>query len=135
MYHYTKFIRDNKDIVIFSGDKDSSIAIRNKKDYNKKIDEIINDGIQRGKHKETDDNILKELESFQSFLYRHFKNSPHYRQMLPSSRQLARIFATAKTHKLENINDITVDNLKLRPIIDQTGVTVNKYSPKKSTPQ
>ena len=73
MYHYTKFIRDNKDIVILSGDKDSSIAIMNKKDYNKKIDEIINDGIQQGKQKETDDNILKEfisiipLSAFQKF--------------------------------------------------------------------
>ena len=47
MYHYTKFIRDNKDIVILSGGKDSSIAIMNKKDYNKKIDEIINDGIHK----------------------------------------------------------------------------------------
>ena len=103
MYHYTKFIRDNKDIVILSGDKDSSIAIMNKKDYNKKIDEIINDGIQQGKQKETDDNILKELESFQSFLYRHFKNSPHYRQMLPSSHQSARFFATAKLTNLKTL--------------------------------
>ena len=103
MYHYTKFIRDNKDIAILSGDKDSSIAIMDKKDYNKKIDEIINDGIQQGKHKETDDNILKELESFQSFLYRHFKNSPHYRQMLPSSHQPARFFATAKLANLKTL--------------------------------
>ena len=43
---------------------------------------MINEGIQQGKYKETDDNILKELESFQSFLYRHFKNSPHYRQVI-----------------------------------------------------
>ena len=40
--------------------------------------------------------------------------------MLPSSHQPARFFATAKTHKIENINDVTIDNLKLRPIIDQT---------------
>ena len=38
-----------------------------KKDYNKKIDNMINDGIQQGKYKEIDENILKELESFQSF--------------------------------------------------------------------
>ena len=63
MYHKTKFIRDNKDIVILSGDKDSSIVIMNRKDYNKKIDDMINDGMQQGKYKETD-NILKELESF-----------------------------------------------------------------------
>ena len=40
--------------------------------------------------------------------------------MLPSSHQPARFFATAKTHKIENINDVIIDNLKLRPIIDHT---------------
>ena len=43
--------------------------------------------------------------------------------MLPSSHQPARFFAT---HKFENINDITIDNLKLRPIIDQTGTCYYK---------
>ena len=33
----------------------------NKKDCNKKSDERINEGIQQGKQKETDHNILKEL--------------------------------------------------------------------------
>ena len=46
--------------------------------------------------------------------------------MLPSSHQPARFFATAKTNKFENINDITVDNLRLRPIIDQTGTCYYK---------
>ena len=41
--------------------------------------------------------------------------------MLPSSHKPAHFFATAKTYKCENINDITVDNLELRPIINQTG--------------
>ena len=85
---------------------------------------MINGGIQQGIYKETDDNIVKELESFQSFLYRHFKNSkiPHYRQMLPSSHQPACFFATDKTDKFENINDITINNLKLRPVIGQTEI-------------
>ena len=34
----------------------------NEKDYNRKIDDMINEGIQQGKYKETDDNTLKELE-------------------------------------------------------------------------
>ena len=46
--------------------------------------------------------------------------------MLSSSHQAARFFATAKTHRFENINDITIDNLKLRPIIDQTGTLYYK---------
>ena len=120
MSHKIKLIQDNKDIVILSGNKDSSIVIMNEKDYNRKIDDMINEGIQQGKYKETDDNILIELESFQSFLYRHFKNSPHYRQMLPSSHEPACFFATAKTHKFENMNNISTDNLKLPTIIDPT---------------
>ena len=90
----------------------------NKKDYNREADDMVNEGIQQGQYKETDDNIFKK---FESFLYQNFKNSPHRSQMPPSSLQAARFFATAKTHKLENINDITIDKLKLHPIIDQTG--------------
>ena len=44
---------------------------------------MINEGIGQGKYEETGDNILKELEYFQSFLYCHFKDAPFYRQMLP----------------------------------------------------
>ena len=47
---------------ILLGNKGSSIVIMNKKDYNRKIDDMINEGIQQGKYEETDDNILKELE-------------------------------------------------------------------------
>ena len=36
--------------------------------------------------------------------------------MLPSSHQPACFFATDKTHKFENINDITINNLKLPPV-------------------
>ena len=34
----------------------------NKKDYNRKTDDMINEGRQQRKYRETDDNILKELE-------------------------------------------------------------------------
>ena len=36
---------------------------------------MINGGLEQGKRKETDDSILKELESFQSILYRYFKDT------------------------------------------------------------
>ena len=36
--------------------------------------------------------------------------------MLPSLHQPACFFATDKTHKFENINDITINNLKLCPV-------------------
>ena len=41
--------------------------------------------------------------------------------MHPVSNQPGRLFVTAKTHKFTSLNDITVENLKLRPIIDLTG--------------
>ena len=64
---------------------------------------MINDGIQHEKYKETDDNILKKVESFQAFFYQHFKNPTYQRQMLPASYQPACFFVTAKTHKFENM--------------------------------
>ena len=46
--------------------------------------------------------------------------------MLPFSLQPARFFASAKTHKFDNLSDINVTSLKLRPIIDQTGTCYYK---------
>ena len=40
--------------------------------------------------------------------------------MLPSSNQSAQLYGTARTHKFDDINEITVDSLKFRPIIAQT---------------
>ena len=108
------------------GDKDSSVTILNKIDYTNKVQKMINDGIQQGKYIECSDNILKELQSFQSFLYRHFKDRPEYESMKPSSHQPARFFATSKTHKFDKIEDIKLDKLTLRPIIDHTGTVITK---------
>ena len=41
--------------------------------------------------------------------------------MRPRYNQPGRFFATAKTHKFESISEITLEQLKLRHIIDQTG--------------
>ena len=48
------------------------------------------------KYEETEDNILTELESFQSFLYYQFKGAPLYKLMLPSSHQPARFLPLQK---------------------------------------
>ena len=48
--------------------------------------------------------------------------------MCPKSNQPGRFFATAKTHKFGSINDITLDQLKLRPTIDQTGTYIYNVS-------
>ena len=70
--------------------------------------------------------FFKNLKYFQPFLYRHFKDTLYCKQMPPSSHQPARFSASAKTHKFDNLGDINVNNLKLRPIIDQTGTRYYK---------
>ena len=82
---------------------------------------MIQDGITKGVYEVTTDNTHKDLASFQNFLYRHFKCHPDYEKMRPLSNQPARFFATTKTHKFDNFKDINIENLKLRPVIDQTG--------------
>ena len=39
----------------------------------------------------------------------------------PKSIQPVRLYATAKTHKLIDLDEITAEKLKFRPIVDQTG--------------
>ena len=74
---------------------------------------MINEGIEQGKYEESEDNILKELESFQSFFYCYFKDTPYCKQMLLTWYEPARFFALAKTYKFDNLSDINVNNLKL----------------------
>ena len=41
--------------------------------------------------------------------------------MKPDSNQLGSLYEKAKTHMFENLEDVSVGNLKFQPIIDQTG--------------
>ena len=41
--------------------------------------------------------------------------------MRPVSHEPGKLYATAKTHKFNSLDDITVDNLQVRPIISQIG--------------
>ena len=41
--------------------------------------------------------------------------------MLPKLNQPGQLYATAKTNECNSIDDITLENLKLRPIIAQSG--------------
>ena len=82
---------------------------------------MLQHGISEGKYVKTEDNILQELKSFQSFICRRFKKSTFYNHVMPSSHQPDRLFASAKTQKFENFDNINIKKLKLRHIIDQTG--------------
>ena len=102
----------NKDIVVVKGDTDSSVVIMKKLDYAIKLDTMIDYSIMKGTHVETNDNTLKELLLFQDFLYRNFRNYERYEDMQPDSNQPARLYGTAKTHKFETLEEITVANLE-----------------------
>ena len=117
IYHDLKSLIKNKDIKVLQGDKDSSVIIMDSKKYYEKLETRVNEGI----YKETIDTTLHDLKLFQDFLYRNFKDYKDYEKMRPFSNRPARLYAFAKTHKFDNINDVNLDQLKFRPIMDQTG--------------
>ena len=123
-----KDIRNNENIVILSGDKDSIAVFMNKIDYINKVDDMINEGITNRKYEKTTNNTHKDWHNFQSFLQYNFSKHKDYSKLRPVSNQPARLFATAKTHKFSEFNDITVDNIKLRPTVDQTNTHTHAAS-------
>lgn len=66
-------------------------------------------------------NTLKEPSRFHDFLYKRFYNYECYKDMKPNNKQPACLYETDETHKIENLEDITVANLKFWPIISETG--------------
>ena len=59
---------------------------------------MVEDGIKFGFYRVAEDNTLKDLKLFKSFLYRNFRKYEHYEEMLPKSNQLRQLYRTAKTH-------------------------------------
>ena len=114
----------NENIVVISADKESCTVILNETDYVNKVNAMISEGISKGKYVETVDSTRKGLKHFQDFLYRHFYKTKYYDGMRPISNQPAYFFATTKTHKFDTIEYINVEDLKLRPIIEQTGTYI-----------
>ena len=79
---------------------------------------MITESNVEGKYIETVDNKHKDLNCFQDFLYRNLNKREQYKNMHPKSNKPGNFFATAKTQIFNSINNITLDQLKLRPIID-----------------
>ena len=123
-YQTLKNLINNRDIVILEGDKESATVIMNKTDYIRKMNEMIEKGLEDGTYVESEDTTLEDLKHFKDFLYRNFKKHPKYSKMLPKSHRPARMYGSAKTHKFDSYDQITVENLKLRPIMDQSGTMV-----------
>ena len=93
-----------------------------KGDYNHKLQQMIDQAIKNGIYTPTEDNTLNDLRKFQGFLRRNFKDKfARYEDMRPLTNQPGRIYATAKTHKFNSLDEINIDNLKFRPVISQIG--------------
>ena len=83
---------------------------------------MINDGIRDGTYKVTEDNTLDNLKVFRSFLYCNFYGKQeHYEKMLSKSDQPGQLYGTAKIYKFNRIEDITLEKLRFRLIIAQSG--------------
>ena len=89
--------------------------------YYEKLETMVKQAIKNGIYKETADTTLHDLKLFQDFLYRNFKDYKDYEKMRPVSNRPTRFYVSAKTHKFDNINDVNLDQLKVRPIMDKTG--------------
>ena len=90
------------------------------------MQEMIDKKMQEGVYAKTEDNTLQDLKRFQDFLYRNFSKYEKYNDMLPSSNQPAQLYGTTKVDKFDDINEITTDSLRFRPIIAPTGTYMYK---------
>ena len=120
-YKNVKRIINDPNIPVVPGDKEPCVVIKNRSDYSKILQHMIDKGIQNGVYIVTKDRALEDLKLFCSFVYRNFKKNEHYEKILPTSNQPGQLYETAKTHMFDSTADITVDNLKFYPILEQFG--------------
>ena len=106
-------LRNNRNIIL-SAEKETCTVILNRTDYIRKKNTMIADGISQGKYAETVNNTHEDLKNFQNFMYKHFYKTEYYGKMRPISNQPAIFIKTAKTHKFNKIEDINIQDLKLR---------------------
>ena len=60
-YHSFKDIINDKDLWLLNGEKDSSVLVINRIDYNNIMQKMIHDGIKNKIHQQTADNTLNFL--------------------------------------------------------------------------
>ena len=83
---------------------------------------MFDEGITNGTYAPNEDTTLYGLKKFQDFLRRNFTDKfDRYKDIKPVSNQPGKLYATAKTHKFSSLDEMTIEKLKLRPIISQVG--------------
>ena len=76
--------------------------------YYEKLEQLISEGIINGVCTETVDTTISDLRRFQDFLDRNFKNFKDYDKIKPTSNHLACLYASAKKHKFNEINNLNI---------------------------
>ena len=76
-YKNLKRTINDPNIAVVSGDKESCVAIMNRSDCFKKMQHMIDEGIENGVYIVAKDKTLEDLKLFRSFLYRNFKKYKH----------------------------------------------------------
>ena len=71
-----------------SRDKESFVVLIDKTDYHNKLQKMVDDGIKNGIYKVAEDNTIKDLKLFKSFLFRNFRKYELYEEMPPKSQNL-----------------------------------------------
>ena len=93
--------------------------------YNNKTNKLINFAIRKGICVIKENYAASaESKSSQKFVYRNLKKYEKHKEMRPTSSPPAKIFAAAKTHKFTDIKEININDLKLHPVINQTGTNL-----------
>ena len=71
-----------------SRDKESFVVLIDKTDYHDKLQKMVDDGIKNGIYKVAEDNTIKDLKLFKSFLFRNFRKYELYEEMPPKPQNL-----------------------------------------------
>ena len=90
IYKHLKGIVNDKKLIVVSGDKEPWVVLLYRNDYQDKLQTMVDDDIKSVIYKVAEDNTLKYLELFKSFLDRNFRKYEHYDKMLPKSGQPTR---------------------------------------------
>ena len=89
IYKHLKGIVNDKKLIVVSGDKELCVVLIDRTDYQDKLQTIVDDDIKSVIYKVAEDNTLKDLELFKSFLDRNFRKYKHD-EMLPKPGQPTR---------------------------------------------
>ena len=116
------FVDKNKNIKKPLAANFESLADKITENLDSHKQEDFHEFLRAGIYKVTADNTLDDLKTFKSFLFATFMLSTNImKKMLPKPNQPGQLYGTTKTHTFSSIEDTTLENLKFRPIIAQSG--------------